>query len=115
MSRADSLPGIAATVIVLLAAEAMKLFTENFTQSQKPGYPKKSKDNPTGLNTSRFATSIDSRHMHVVLDLTIKILVVWYVHLSNYISQNTVAFNIKDMDAMKDARGWVGLIMIVFP
>ena len=53
--------------------------------------------------------------MHVVLDLTIKILVVWYVHLSNYISQGTVAFNIKDMDAMKDSRSTVGWIMIVFP
>ena len=108
MSRADSLPGIAATVIVLLAAEAMKLFTEIFTQSQKPGFPK-------GEAKSRFATSIDSRHMHVVLDLTIKILVVWYVHLSNYISQSIVAFNIKDMDAMKDSRNTVGWIMIVFP
>ena len=115
MSRAESLPGIAATVIVLLAAEAMKLFTEIFTQSQKPGFPKLSKDNPDGFLESRFATSIDSRHMHVVLDLTIKILVVWYVHLSNYISQGTVAFNIKDMDAMKDSRNTVGWIMIVFP
>ena len=53
--------------------------------------------------------------MHVVLDLTIKILVVWYVHLSNYISQGTVAFNIKDMDAMKESRNAVGWIMILFP
>ena len=115
MSRADSLPGIAATVIVLLAAEAMKLFTEIFTQSQKPGFPKKSEKNPEGFEPSRFATSIDSRHMHVVLDLTIKILVVWYVHLSKYISTNTVAFNIKDMDAMKSSRDSVAWIMIIFP
>ena len=93
--------------VFLVAAEALKVINEIFTQSQKSGSLIKEEDR------SAWSKAVDSRHVHVVLDLVIKVLLVWHLNLSNYIAES--ATGVASIDDLKDWRSITTWVTILFP
>ncbi len=93
--------------VFLLVAEALKVINEIFTQSQKSGSLVKAEDR------SAWSKAVDSRHVHVVLDLVIKVLLVWHLNLSNYIAES--ATGVASIDDLKDWRSITMWVTILFP
>lgn len=93
--------------VFLVAAEALKVINEIFTQSQKSGSLIKEEDR------SAWSKAVDSRHVHVVLDLVIKVLLVWHLNLSNYIAES--ATGVASIDDLKSYRTTTTWVTIIFP
>ena len=96
--------------VFLIAAEGLKVVNEIFTQSQKSAKPTK----PDGDDeASMWAKAVDSRHVHVVMDLVIKVLLIWHLNLTNYIAEG--ATSVGTIDELKDQRSAVTWVTILFP
>ena len=80
--------------VFLVAAGSFESYQRNFHPKSKEGSLIKAEDR------SAWSKAVDSRHVHVVLDLVIKVLLVWHLNLSNYIAES--ATGVASIDDLKE-------------
>ena len=107
----NGLQGGVIAFVFLITAEGLKFLNEIYTQSQK---------GTIKGEASTFSRAVDSRHVHMVLDLCIKCLLVWYIHLTNAINTGDGVLvggpdNVDYTNAdLKDQRGGVVIALLVY-
>ena len=107
----NGLQGGVIAFVFLITAEGLKFLNEIFTQSQK---------GKINGEPSTFSLAVDSRHVHMVLDLCIKCLLVWYIHLTNAINTGDGVLvggpdnlDYKSAD-LKDQRSGVVIALLIY-
>jgi len=105
----NGLQGALYAFVYLLIGESLKFLNEWFTQSQK-GQIKG--------ETSSYSRAIDSRHAHLVIDLCVKMLIVWYINLTNAIGSGDGVLVGEDVNYskadLKDQRAGVMWALFIY-